>query len=175
MILIGNNTNIKGFHVQEYRPVELHQPIKCCNENAWLGMGYYFWIENEFAHYWGQDKKVSDKYKSYEIYCADLNIKNCLNTVFNEEHYWFFRKKIEEVIQVYHNRKKSFNLDTIHNFLAENIWTKHGIEGIIYDDKPSNPRNKNRIYSEIPNLYYKKRIQIIIFDLKNINNFEIIT
>ena len=24
----------------------------------------------------------------------------------------------------------------------------------------------------IPNLYYKKRIQIVVFDLKNISNFE---
>ena len=48
-----------------------------------------------------------------------------------------------------------------------------GITGIIYDDKPTNPKNKNRVYSEIPDLYYKKRIQVVLFNLKNISNFEL--
>ena len=97
-LLIGNKTKIKGYHVQEYRPTELKQPLKCVDRDAWLGFGFYFWLEVLFAHYWGQDKKSSGKSKSYDVYCADLDIKGCLNTVFNEEHYWFFLKKIEDTI-----------------------------------------------------------------------------
>jgi len=172
-LLFGNQTHIKCYHVQEHRPIELTAPIKCCDSEAWLGFGFYFWREEEFAHYWGQDKKVFGETKSYDIHSADLNIENCLNTVFNEEHYLFFKKKIEETIQYYKDKRKSVSLEEINRFLAENIWTKLGVEGIIFDDKPTNPRYKNRQYSEIPNLYYKKRIQIVVFELKNICNFEL--
>ena len=171
-VLIGNNTGVKGYHAQEHRLTELKHPAKCRDREAWLGFGYYFWREPEYAHYWGQDKKSSGEYKSYDIYIAGLNIENCLNTVFNEEHYLFFIKKIEEAIQYYQNRQKNVSLEMVNYFLAKNVWSKLGVKGIIYDDKPTNPRNKNRQYSVIPDLYYKKRIQIVVFDLKNISNFE---
>ena len=81
-LLIGNKVQIRGYHSQECRPLELEQPVKCINSKAWLGFGYYFWLEEEFAHYWGQDSKIHEKSKSYNIYCADLNVKDCINTVF---------------------------------------------------------------------------------------------
>ena len=68
---------------------------------------------------------------------------------------------------------KVVTLDAIHRYLGDNVWPALGITGIIYDDKPVNPRDKNRVYSEIPDLYYKKRIQVIIFNLKNISNFKL--
>ena len=172
VLLIGNKTSVKGFHTQECRPTALQQPLKCVNKKAWLGFGYYFWLEEEYAHYWGQDAKIHEKSESYDIYQADLNIDNCINTVFDEEGYVFFIEKIEDAIQRYKNRKIPITLENINRYLAEKVWTKLGITGIIYDDKPTNPRNKNRIYSEIPDLYYKKRIQVVIFDLKNVCNFE---
>ena len=92
-LLIGNKTYVKGCHAQEYRPAELGKPIKCFDKKAWLGFGYYFWLELIYAHYWGQDKKSAGSSQSYDIYCADLNIKNCLNTVFNDkkkEYKWLF-------------------------------------------------------------------------------------
>ena len=171
--LIGNKTCVRGYHSQECRSVELEQPLKCVNKKAWLGCGYYFWLEEEYAHYWGQDSKVHEKSESYDVYRADLDIKSCINTVFDEEGYLFFVDKIEEAILHFKNKVKSFTIDEINRLLAEKVWPKHGIEGVIYDDKPTNPRNKNRIYSEIPDLYYKKRIQVVIFDLKNICNFEL--
>ena len=178
VLLFGNNTRVKGYHVQEYRPVELKHPLKCCDREAWLGFGYYFWHEVEFAHYWGEDFKIRKndpgaKSDSYDIYCADLDIENCLNTVFNEEHYLFFNEVIEEAIEYCQNKREPVTLEAINGFLAENVWPKLGIECIIYDDKPTNPRNKDRKYSKIPDLYYKKRIQIVVFDLKNISNFDL--
>ena len=157
-LLIGKKTSVKGYHVQEYRPTELEHPIKCCDRDAWLGFGFYFWLEVLFAHYWGQDKKSSGKSGSYDIYIADLNIEKCLNTVFNEEHYLFFIEMIEGAIKYLKSKKKNLSLSEVHCYLSEIIWNKLGIEGIVYDDKPTNPRNKKRIYSEIPDLYYIKRI-----------------
>ena len=81
--------------------------------------------------------------------------------------------RIEEAIRYFKSKDKSFTIAEVNRLLAEKVWQKHGIEGIIYDDKPVNPRYKNRVYSEIPDLYYKKRIQVVIFDLKNIRNFEL--
>jgi len=172
-LLIGNKTSVKGYHTQECRPAVLNQPLKCVNKKAWLGFGYYFWLEMEYAHYWGQDSKIHEKSESYDIYQADLNIENCINTVFDEEGYVFFIEKIEDAIQRYKNRKIPITLNNVNRYLEEKVWPKLGISGIIYDDKPTNPRNKNRIYSEIPDLYYKKRIQVVIFDLEKICNFEL--
>ena len=171
-LLIGNNKTVTGYHSQEYRPTELTKPIKSF-VNTWLGVGFYFWMEMTYAHYWGQDKKCSGTSKSYDVYKARLKIENCLNTVFNEEHYLFFKTMIKEAIMYFKSRKMPVTLEKINNYLTEHVWTKHGIEGIIFDDKPTNPKNKNRIYSEIPDLYYDKRIQIVIFDVKNISNFEL--
>ena len=174
-LLIGNRKTVTGYHSQEYRPTELITPIKCFAKDAWLGIGFYFWLEVIYAHFWGQDFKSSGKSQSYDVYKAGLKIENCLNTVFNEEHYQFFKEMIEVAIQncKRKNNQKSVSLDEVHAFLSKNVWSKLGVEGIIYDDKPTNPKNKSRVYSEIPDLYYKKRIQVVIFDLKNISNFEL--
>ena len=72
------------------------------------------------------------------------------------------------------------SLKRVHQFLAE-IWQKQGITGITYDDLPVNPNdNPNRRHSiveykennRVKFFYYKKRIQIVIFNLENICNFE---
>ena len=172
-LLIGNKISVKGYHVQEYRSTVLENPVICCDKDAWLGFGFYFWLEVLFAHYWGEDKKSVGQSGSYDIYVADLNIENCLNTVFNEEHYLFLIEMIEESIKYLKSKEKTLSLEQVNRYLAEKMWPQHGIEGIIYDDKPTNPRNKNRVYSEIPNLYYKKRIQIVIFNMKNVSNFKL--
>lgn len=162
-----------GYHTQEFRASSppLENPVICEGSNAWLGVGYYFWTEEEFAHYWGQDSKKATG--SYDIYRACLDYENCLNTVFNEQHYFYFRKKIESTIQHFHKNGIKPNLEEVNKFLAENIWQQTGVEGILYDDKPRNPRKSDRIYSAIPDLYYKKRIQIVLFSLENIHNFTV--
>ena len=166
-LLIGNKTIVRGYHTLEHRTETLKCPVKCIREDARLGFAYYFWIEEDFAYYWGQIKNVE-----YDIYVADLDIKNCLNTVFNEVHYLFFRKKIKEVIQQFKNKGISVNLETVNTFLAKNVWPVFDIKSIIYDDKPTNKPKKNLIYSEIPDLYYNKRIQVAIFELLDISNFK---
>ena len=81
---ISNKPFLVGYHTQEYRSNAhaLEEPIKCKGKTAWLGIGYYFWTEVEFAHYWGEDfKKRATGY--YDIYKANINVENCLNTVFD--------------------------------------------------------------------------------------------
>ena len=177
-LLIGNKKTIKGYHTQECRGTILDHPLKCTDRKAWLGFGFYFWLELIYARYWGEDFKIRKnnpkaKSESYDIYTADLDIENCINTVFNEEDYVNFAELIEDVIQHFIDRQVSVSLEMVNRFLADEVWKKHGITGIIYDDKPTNPKNKNRIYSKIPDLYYKKRIQVVIFELKNIRNYKL--
>lgn len=168
-----NKTYIVGYHTQEFRydSQPLEEPIKCKGRTAWLGVGYYFWTDIEFAHYWGKDFK-SGATGHYDIYTANLDIDNCINAVFDEEGYSFLKQSIEDTIKHFERNGFRVTLETVNRFLADNIWKDVGIEGIIYDDKPTNPSyKKDRVYSEIPDLYYKKRIQIVLFNVKNVRNF----
>jgi len=114
-LLIGDKPIVRGYHTQECRPKKLKSPI--AGENSRLGVGFYFWIEEIFAHHWGKISK-SDA-GSYDVYTADLNIKSSLNTVFNEKHYLFFRGKIEKSIQYFKNRGIPVNLEMINRFLGD--------------------------------------------------------
>lgn len=184
---IDNKSFVVGYHTQEFRYEEaLNNPLKCRASDAWLGIGYYFWTDLEFAKYWGEDFKTLGT-GCYDIYKADLNVENCLNTTFNEEHYFFFQECIECAIQDLKKSQSPKNQTRItlkreHEFLSEKYWQRMSISGIIYDDMPYNPPNKqNRKYSVIEHkegnnskfFYYKKRIQIVIFNLKDILNFKL--
>jgi len=177
-LLIGGKKSVVGYHTMECRESILDAPIKCTDRRAWLGFGYYFWLEEIFAKYWGEDFKIRKnnpkaQADTYDVYTADLNIENCINTVFDEEDYTNFISRIEEAILYFQCRRRPFTLETVHRYLADRVWGKLGISGIIYDDKPTNPKNKKRFYSLIPDLYYKKRIQVVIFDSKNVSKFKL--
>lgn len=177
---VNNKEYLVGYHTQEFRiEGELDAPISCDFENAWLGSGYYFWTDLEFAKYWGEDFKMRNT-GYYDVYSAEIDVEKCLNTVFNEKHYFFFLRCIEKAINYFQQKEEGVNLKEVHEFLEYNFWRKLGVTGILYDDLPSNPRNKpNRKYSVIEYrenkktnfLYYKKRIQIVIFDLDEVHNF----
>lgn len=165
---------IVGYHTQEFREVgELSDPIICKGDDAWLGVGYYFWVEEEFSIYWGEDKKRGGKSGCYDVYKALLEEDRIINAVFSEEGYYYFRDSIEKAIRHLKSLGKDFSLEKVHRWLADEMWTQINIQGIMYDDIPKNPKYKNRVYSEIEPLYYKKRIQIVMFDLKNIHTFAL--
>ncbi len=171
-VLIEDKLYLIGYHTQEFRgDTLLSHPLKCTVGNAWLGIGYYFWTELEFAKYWGEDSKKNQT-GYYDVYKAVLDDERCINAVFDEQGYFFFRRSIEETIDYFKSNDIEISLEQVHRFLTDNIWRVLGVDGIIYDDKPTNPRKSDRIYSEIPQLYYKKRIQIVLFSLKNIRSFE---
>jgi hypothetical protein len=99
---------ITTYHTQEHRNSVLSFPVLAEGNEQWLGDGYYFWQDYEFAKWWGVCKKckkpVHGKY--YSIYNATLKFSqdDFIDTVFNEIDYYNFVKKIEEFSK---NFKKS--------------------------------------------------------------------
>ncbi len=182
MMLRGKTDNhIICYHTQEFR-VEgvIDKPIICISKDAWLGKGYYFWVDEEFAKYWGEDFKMSTG--AYDVYSVEVDITDFLNTVFNEKHYFAFKKWIEKASNHFIKKNKTVTLKRLHQFLADNFWDKMGIKGIIYDDMPINVNHKpNRKYSVVIHsedkrhsfFYYKKRIQLVSFGIDNISNFAL--
>jgi hypothetical protein len=169
----NNHFYLLGYHTQEERDTVLTQPIKSRPEQAWLGVGYYFWLDEKFAHYWGQDFKTH-RTGDYSIYKAYIEMDNLLNASFSEADYFLFKNSIEESIK--HLKTlgyRNVTLLQVHRYLADRIWTQNNIKGIIYDDLPQNPAQKERVYSEIAPLYYEKRIQVVVFDLSIIHRFQL--
>ena len=178
---IPGSNKVIGYHTQEYRTEGiLNMPIICISKDAWLGKGYYFWVEEEFAKYWGEDFKMDTG--AYDIYKCEIDIEDFLNTVFNEQHYFRFKEWIDKAATHFKNKGKAVTLKRIHEFLADNFWSEMGVKGIIYDDMPINTNRKpNRKYSVVVHsedkkhkfFYYIKRIQIVTFSIDNISNFVI--
>lgn len=166
----NSKSHLEVFHTQEARSEKLTAPILCTRSNAWLGVGYYFWTDEEFAHNWGKDSKTRTKF--YDIYKVLIDEDKVLNATFNEESYFLFLRSIEKARKhLAKSISEDISLINVHRFLSDKIWGKLGIKGIIFDDIPKNVVVKGRIYSDIEPLYYKKRIQIVLFDTKNIITF----
>ena len=91
---------IKGYHTQEYRKVILTQPLLSEGFQQWMGNGFYFWQDLEFAEWWGETQKCFKKNSSqqYVIYQSDLicEEENFIDAVFNEIDYYNFVAKIEK-------------------------------------------------------------------------------
>ena len=81
------------FHTQEDRGYVLTKPIMCSRKNAWLGTAYYFWAEEDDAIRWGYDSKNG----IFQVYSARIESDKVLDTVFNKEHYDFFRNALERL------------------------------------------------------------------------------
>jgi len=164
---------IIGYHTQEFRESEqsLNFPVLCSDSKAWLGNAYYFWLNLDFAKYWGMDmKRLTSK---YDVYIAHIQLDNFLNTTFNEVHYELWIDSVEEVIKMLDKENKNITLKAAHRFLMDKFWKPLGINGIIYDDLPHNNYNKKRTHSLLDPLYYKKRIQVAVFNTELIHNFEL--
>lgn len=152
------------FHTQEKWEKQLLEPIKCLKDNAWLGVAWYFWYDEEDAVFWGITAKRRTKY--YEIYSALLDCENVLDTVFNEEHYLFWVKQIEKAQKVFAKNVGIVpNLKQLNDYFFErNIWNK--FSGIMYQNVPQNGSNEI-----IKDFHYKKRIQLAVYDLRIMRNF----
>lgn len=171
---INSQTYILGYHTQEWRNNNiLSNPIICQRDDAWLGEGFYFWANLDFAHYWGLDSKRRNT-GYYSIYKALIEEENLLNTSFNEIHNDLFTTSIELALQHLSQTIANIELVQIHRFLAENVWPRMGVTGIIYDDLPKNSSRNSRTYSHVPPLYYKKRVQIVLFNLAILHSFEVL-
>jgi hypothetical protein len=150
-----------------------------CNSNPpdagegldqWLGDGYYFWESEDFAVWWGETQKCKEENltRIWDIYTAELFIDgdNFIDTVFNEEDYKQFVKKIEDFATKYVRKySKKPSLSEFNDFIADHgIWTD--IEAIRFQDVPANDR-----FVRINGFFYKKRIQIRVNNVDLISKF----
>ena len=89
--------------------------------------------------------------------------KDVIDTVFNEKHYYKFVEKIEAFAKVYINKfGQKPTLQDFNNFVLDNnlpLWKE--INAIRFQDLPLNDK---RDYLQIKGFFYKKRIQIALFD-----------
>jgi hypothetical protein len=158
-----------GFHAQEFRSEEqpLDNPLKCTSHEAWLGFGYYFWVDESNAHRWGKQSKR--RTGQYDIYQAAIEEMGILNTSFSETAYFFWKETIDKVIASFKQQGLLVSLVEVQRYLVDKYWPTAKITGIIYDDLP-----QGGTHSEISPLFYKKRIQIVVFDLKKIVTFDLL-
>ena len=165
------------FHTQEHQKKELETPIMCLREDAWLGEAFYFWYDEEDAHRWGHSSKK--RTGSYEVYEADIDCKDVLDTVFNEEHYIFWLKQIEKVAKkIIKSTGEKPTLKEINDYFKERA-TWDEVSGIMFQDlsnnhtfllvKPIKYRTKTRPF------VYKKRIQLAVYNLEIVENFVLLT
>lgn len=143
----------------------MEEPIICTDPEAWLGNAIYFWYSLEDAHNWGIDFKNSTGY--FEVYEADIKSDNILDTVFNETHYSFWLRTIEKALKVFARSNIDASLTVINEYFRDKKKFSQ-FDGIMFQDIPM---NKKRIVVE--NFYYRKRIQLGVFNINIISNFAI--
>lgn len=158
----------KVFHTQEHLFPILKMPIKGTGNDMWLGDGFYFWQDLEFAHIWGIDKKSSGANKMYQIFVATLEFEeeDYIDTVFNEHDYYNFVSTVERFADEYYSTyKEKPTLEDFNDFIMDNnLW--NNIKVIRFQDLPDNNR-----HLKVLNYYYKKRIQIRVNRPEIITNF----
>lgn len=156
------------FHTQEYRMNRLSSPVLCDDELAWLGDAYYFWCDIEDAEYWGTTHKRRTGY--YQIYQADIDLEKVLDTVFNEEHYRFWLSQVEKAakkIGIATGEKPT--LKEINAYFKERgSWDN--VDGVLFQDLP---QNQDRLM--VKSFYYRKRIQVAVYNLPIVSNFSFLT
>lgn len=154
------------YHTQERRAKRLNAPCICEKSNAWLGSGFYFWAEEVDAIHWGHNSKRNTGH--FEIYIADVNCEDVLDTVFNESHYNLWRKQIEKVASaIIKKTGKKPQIKELNTYIAEKAkWSDH-VKGIMFQDLP------NSADLLVSGLFYRKRIQAAIYDKTIINNFAL--
>lgn len=159
---------LEVFHTQGRREKLLNFPPLAEGNEQWLGDGFYFWQDYDFAKWWGETKKCKKgKFpSSYDIYKANLKVSedNFIDTVFDEEDYYQFVTKVEEFAKKYIKKfHRKPNLEEFNDFVYDfGLW--EDIEVIRFQDVP-----ENNYLVEVNDFYYKKRIQI------RVNNPELIT
>lgn len=159
--------NSIGYHTANSELGKLYKPLYCSDNSAWLGTGYYFWQDIDFAERWVSVKR----YKYYDVYEAELNTENCLDTVYSEEADRKFNEWLNFCDNLIDKRKlkikREDRLSTIFNLMKNEIFKKLNITGIRYADIP-----QGELDSKYKPLYPRKRIQYVIYSQKDINRFS---
>ena len=153
------------FHTQEARPKKIAAPIECLKDNAWLGNGFYFWYSLEDAMYWGRVSKK--RTGEYEIYSGSIDFEDVLDTVFNEDDYLLWIDIIEKAaVKFVKKTNRKPNLKELNDYLKDR-GAFEGIDGIMFQDISKNPE-----HYLVEEFQYKKRIQLVAYNLRIISNFE---
>ena len=154
------------YHTQEKRERRLAAPIICSKNYAWLGTAYYFGDDEIDAIHWGNKSKRRTGY--FEIYKADIDCENVLDTVFNEEHYNFWVRQIEKAAKVMMKKSgQKPTLKELNDYFKERAKWSEVTFGILFQDLP---------YSDdllVKELNYRKRIQVAVFNPEIIHNFAL--
>jgi hypothetical protein len=164
------------YHTQESRSQNLTGAIKCIREDAWLGEGYYFWFDLFDAEVWGNNSKKRTNY--YEIYVSDIDSTNVLDTVFNEEHYFFWLRQVEKVAKLIISKTKMKPTIKEMNdyFMERGTWQE--VSGIRFQDLPTNPNHLLIKEIEYKNkkvtFAYRKRIQLVVYKPEIILTFALL-
>lgn len=163
---------LKLFHTLERRAGILKFPALASGSEQWLGDGFYFWQDIEFAEWWGKKMKCKKRYpSSYDIYnvSIDFDHDDFIDTVFNETDYREFIKNVELFAQKYHSKfRRKPSLEEFNDFISDNnIWDEIGV--IRFQDVPEN----NKLV-KVNDFYYKKRIQIRVNKPELITNFALL-
>lgn len=152
------------FHTQEDRGNVLTKPIMCRRKNAWLGSAFYFWAEEEDAIRWGYDSKNG----RFQVYSARIVSERVLDTVFNKEHYDFFRNALERLAsKIVKKTGKKLSLNLLCQYLNERAEWKKEIDVLIINDNPQGER-------EIFPIPIRKRIQAAVYNEGCIREFKLI-
>jgi hypothetical protein len=151
------------YHTQEARQERIKEPINCTKGNAWMGVAWYFWYTEDDAVFWGIASKRNTGY--YDVYKANIDCENVLDTVFNEQHYLFWVKQIKKVEALFLKSGETLGLKQLNDyFIQKGIWSKFG--GIMFQDISNNPNSWI-----IHGFQYRKRIQIAVYNKEIIDNF----
>jgi hypothetical protein len=162
------------YHTQEAREKILFAPVLCNRNDAWLGEAIYFWYDIEDAEHWGNTSKRRTGY--YEIYESVIFCENILNSVFNEEHYFFWYRQIEKVAKIIIAKTKMKpTIKELNDYFKERgTWNE--VDGILFQDLPTNNerllikpieyQNKKMVFA------YRKRIQLAVYNREIIRTFD---
>jgi hypothetical protein len=113
-------------------------------------------------------KSSRNKYEVADIYTIELDLnfdadEDVIDTVFNEEDYYKFVEKLEYFANLYFQHfKEKPSLEEFNNFIQDNeipLWKD--IKAIRFQDLPLNDKKD---YLKVKGFFYKKRIQIALFD-----------
>lgn len=151
------------YHTQERRTIRLTSPVLCERSDAWLGNAYYFWDDIVDAERWGDKSKK--RTGSFEIYASQITVDNFLDTVFNEDHYLFYKKQIEKVSKTIEKKaRRKASIKDIAAYINEKAWLGN-LDGILFQDLPIG-------YHElIPDYPYRKRIQAAVYNIDCVLSF----
>lgn len=164
------------YHTQESRRELLIEAIPCTRDDAWLGHATYFWLEEFDAENWGHDSKRGKGY--FEIYVCDVETDDVLDTVFNEEHYFFWLRQVEKVAKkIIAKTHMKPSLKELNDYFKERgDWEE--LSAIQFQDLPTNNNHllvkpieyKNKTIS----FAYRKRIQLAVYNQNIITNFALL-